>query len=84
MAVIINSQKWHVEFSEQLLWITSRETGLTLTVQGQGLAKQVRDSLKTHTPDKVAEVFSRILGPKAQWVKLYKRLPALATPEAAA
>lgn len=77
MAVLINTPKWHVEFGESLLWVTSRVTGLTLAVQGQGLSGQVRACLKTHSPDRVAETFSRIYGPNANWVKLYKRLPEL-------
>jgi hypothetical protein len=76
MTVLINTQAWVVEYDARHLWVTKRETAMTLPIAGTSLVKMVRDCLKTHTPDRVAETCSRLLGPNAEWVRLYKAMPA--------
>jgi len=76
MTVLINTPTWLGEFEVGVFFLTNRETGLTLAMRKRGIAGEVRERLLTHAPDRVAETYSRILGPAARWERVHKRIPA--------
>lgn len=76
MTALIDTAKWLVEFESRCLFVTDRESGLSATLTGKGIAGDVRDCLKTHTPDKVGACYARIANSlKCDWQRHYKRLP---------
>lgn len=76
MTVLIDTDKWLVEYEARHLFITNRETGLSATMQGTRIASDVRSCLRTHTPDRVAQCYAQIADSvKCEWARHYKRLP---------
>lgn len=76
MKPLIDTTNWLVEFESGCLFVTDRATGLSATMTGPGIAGDVRDCLKTHTPDDVAACYARIAnGIGCAWEAHYKTLP---------
>lgn len=77
MDPIINTAAWLMEKdAANTVSLTNRETGLTLMLQGRGIIGGIKDALKTHSPDKVAAVYAKAGHDPADWVKVYKIVPA--------
>ncbi len=76
MTVLIDTHHWLVEFESRCLFVTDRQTGLSATLQGDRIASDVRDCLKTHGPDQVAACYARIAKSlNCEWEGHYKHLP---------
>lgn len=72
---LIDSPRWLVEHESGLLWLTDRSTGLTAALKGP-LVREVRDCLRTHPPDRVAETYKRLADyAGCPWQPIYKRIP---------
>ena len=70
MTVLAKTADHLVEFENGMLTIARYSDGHCVGLTGKGIAGQFRDCLKTHTPERVVEVFLKIV-PNAMWQPLY-------------
>lgn len=75
MATLIDTPTWLAEHEARHLFLTDRRTGLTACMQGP-LMREVRDCLRTHGPDRVAETYKRLADyAGCEWLPVYKEVP---------
>ena len=77
MKRLIDTAHWLLEMDTRThMSITNRMTGETAIITGKRLVGDVRDCLKTHDPDRVAETYARMAtAVGATWSRVYKRVP---------
>lgn len=84
MTILANTKAFLAEFENGVLTITRRSNGLHIAFQGERVAGEFRDCLKTHDADTVCETYGRIWGFGRGWLPcLYKqgRIPAPPVPK---